>query len=396
MPLPRPTENDKFDAETLPDPELNPLLNPLLGAHMGRWAEVYFTSPPEKRSQAVSELLRELENEPPSENAPIPVVNPLADDERRQRKLEAIQLSQGSSGVEEHGGTCSACAHENRVGQKFCGMCGAPLQVSQQINVPHYAETTADTASGAEDSWINSVEHESTVLFPSPDGSPDALPTWSGSETEVPHFAVEPESLPYRYRLYVGAVLAILLATLLYMAWRGTAAFSGPRSAASKPIPAEPSPAPAATVQSPKRAENVLPAEGSPASPARIQPQLEPASRNDRIATARPASPVVTMASSSSAVATEQSGAEEFAMAQKYLNHNAGASADSSGAVQWLWKSVAKGNLAATMALSDLYLRGEGVPKSCDQARLLLDAAARKGRNGAAERLRNLQAFGCE
>src|ERR1700722_18988404 len=52
--------SDKIDAEILPEPELNPLLNPLLAAHMGRWAEVYFTSPPEKRAQAVSDLVREL------------------------------------------------------------------------------------------------------------------------------------------------------------------------------------------------------------------------------------------------------------------------------------------------------------------------------------------------
>ena len=59
MPVPHPP--DKPDVNTLPDPELNPLLNPLLAAHMGRWAEVYFTNPPEKREQAISDLLRELE-----------------------------------------------------------------------------------------------------------------------------------------------------------------------------------------------------------------------------------------------------------------------------------------------------------------------------------------------
>ena len=48
---------------TLPQAELNPLLNPLLSQNMGRWAEVYFTSPPEKREQAVQELLRELESQ---------------------------------------------------------------------------------------------------------------------------------------------------------------------------------------------------------------------------------------------------------------------------------------------------------------------------------------------
>jgi hypothetical protein len=52
--------SDESKSKTLLDPELNPILNPLLAAHMGRWAEVYFTSPPEKREQAVADLLREL------------------------------------------------------------------------------------------------------------------------------------------------------------------------------------------------------------------------------------------------------------------------------------------------------------------------------------------------
>jgi len=55
---------DEPNVRILPDPELNPLLNPLLAAHMGRWAEVYFTNPPEKRAEAVSELVRELTNNP--------------------------------------------------------------------------------------------------------------------------------------------------------------------------------------------------------------------------------------------------------------------------------------------------------------------------------------------
>src|SRR5260370_25006507 len=56
--LPAPT--DKPESGTVPDPNLNPLSNPVLGQHMGRWAEVYFTTPPEKRREAVQELLREL------------------------------------------------------------------------------------------------------------------------------------------------------------------------------------------------------------------------------------------------------------------------------------------------------------------------------------------------
>src|ERR1700684_1640126 len=62
--LPRQTEQSD-QPSTLPQAELNPLLNPLLSQNMGRWAEVYFTSPPEKREQAVQELLRELRAENP-------------------------------------------------------------------------------------------------------------------------------------------------------------------------------------------------------------------------------------------------------------------------------------------------------------------------------------------
>jgi TPR repeat protein len=94
----------------------------------------------------------------------------------------------------------------------------------------------------------------------------------------------------------------------------------------------------------------------------------------------------------SSASVEDQSGQEELATAEKYLSGGSGAGRE---AAPWLWKAVAKGNLTATMTLSDLYLRGAGVPKSCDQARLL-DAAARKGSSAAGLRLRNLQAFGCQ
>jgi TPR repeat protein len=85
-----------------------------------------------------------------------------------------------------------------------------------------------------------------------------------------------------------------------------------------------------------------------------------------------------------------------LATAESYLNGTQGMPRDRREAAEWLWKAVGKGNLAATTTLSDLYLRGDGVPKSCDQARLLLDAAARKGAKTAAVRLRNLPAFGCD
>ena len=83
-------------------------------------------------------------------------------------------------------------------------------------------------------------------------------------------------------------------------------------------------------------------------------------------------------------------------MARDFLNGTNGKEPNRSLAAIYLWKAVAKQNIEATVMLSDLYLRGDGVPKNCEQARLLLDAAALKGRKDAAVQLRNLQAFGCQ
>jgi hypothetical protein len=395
--MPVPHSTDKFDAETLPDPELNPLLNPLLAAHMGRWAEVYFTNPPEKRGQAVSELLRELENTSLSEPASIRV----SSDDRRKMETKAREAPEPS--FAEPVCACNACAHDNPVGQKFCGMCGSPLQLSPEVPLLQVAETVPI----AEASWSepelslggDSVDYSvETSAGSAAGGSRDARhAVWPLSETDLPHFAVESESVPYRYRLYVGVVMAILLAVLVYMGWRGRVALSGDGSqpASARAMPAAP-PVPAASAQQPNAAENALPTKSTPASPLRSQTQPELSSRKDETANARPAPWIVPVATNSSAIAAEQSGVEELATAERYMTGNRGMARDSGEAAQWLWKAVGKGNLAATMALSDLYLRGDGVPKSCDQARVLLDAAARKGGTAAAGRLRNLQAFGCE
>src|SRR5271168_2544255 len=132
MLVPQPT-NDS-DESTLPHPELNPLLNPLLAEHMGRWAEVYFTNPPEKRDQAIAELLRELENIPAPEVPPIQLGNSIGDsnelspDERGLDQAEAEETRDSSRDAGEPVLTCGSCGEKNWRGQRFCGMCGAPLQ----------------------------------------------------------------------------------------------------------------------------------------------------------------------------------------------------------------------------------------------------------------------------
>ena len=60
-----------------------------------------------------------------------------------------------------------------------------------------------------------------------------------------------------------------------------------------------------------------------------------------------------------------------------------------------LWAAVQQGNPRAEVALADLYLRGDGVPKNCDQARVLLIAAAQKHNAEAVKRLQQLNEQGC-
>jgi hypothetical protein len=62
---------------------------------------------------------------------------------------------------------------------------------------------------------------------------------------------------------------------------------------------------------------------------------------------------------------------------------------------QQLWSSVQAGNTKAAVALADLYIRGEGVPVNCDQARILLLVASEKNNAEAIKKLRDLDKTGC-
>jgi hypothetical protein len=361
---------------------------------MGRWAEVYFTNPPEKRGQAVSDLLRELEK---SSAAASPAV-PGSTDKNGERKRETADSPNLFPSPLEPGRTCGACAYDNSAGQRFCGMCGAPLQISPQTKPSQAAETV--TLAGA--SWwegslgrnraADAIESAIGATPADEDGAAWELSSWL-PEKNLPHARVKFQRLFYRYRLYVGAGLAILLATLSYRVWRGTEGRSDAAASPSTTAIPHAQPAPAHSARSTSAAHSAMSISALPASEAQDQNQVDAKSRSDQ----RADSPIAprTVPAAASSVAAAPSGAEELALAEKYLNGAPGTTRDSGEAAQWLWKAVRKRNLEAALALSDLYLQGDGVSKSCDQARLLLDAAARKGSSAAAERLRNLQAAGC-
>jgi hypothetical protein len=60
-----------------------------------------------------------------------------------------------------------------------------------------------------------------------------------------------------------------------------------------------------------------------------------------------------------------------------------------------LWTMVQSGNSTAAAALAELYIKGEGVPQSCAQARVLLLVASEKRNTAAIKRLADLDKGGC-
>jgi hypothetical protein len=390
---------DEPDRNTLPDPELNPLLNPLLAAHMGRWAEVYFTTPPEKRSQAVAELIRELQHSP-SDSVPAQVMHA----QPAEHEEETAEVSESHQQAETLR-SCSGCGYRNSEEQKFCGMCGAVLQVVTTSHLPRELDAAPREASWSEPAHSPISYSASYLMDPGVISARSAAripdsdePAWRPPENQIPHFAMEPEPDSHRFRLYAGVVLVVLIGLLVYMARRGTTAISstsGPQPVPSKVIPPAPSTREDA-VQQPRATPSESSADRTPPSSVLSKNQRETTRPRNRTADSQPTSQVITQTASSSAIAPEPGGGDELATAERYLNAGPGRGRDSSEAALWLWKAVGKGNPAATMVLSDLYLRGDGVPKNCDQARLLLNAAARKGSKAAGERLRNWRAFGCE
>jgi TPR repeat protein len=102
----------------------------------------------------------------------------------------------------------------------------------------------------------------------------------------------------------------------------------------------------------------------------------------------------VTLASHTEEAGLLPDGTQELQLAQRYLDGR-GVPHDPALAATLLWKAVGKQNARADILLADLYMQGDGVAKSCDQARLLLVAATEKSAPGAAERLRSLESGGC-
>ena len=133
--------------------------------------------------------------------------------------------------------------------------------------------------------------------------------------------------------------------------------------------------------------DNSYPPVAIPSKPANTQPQPDVSPKPAENHTAHKAGdpPVSTLSGN---------GQKEFEQARDILkgNHR---QRDLPLAVSLLWTGIEKGHVASEVTLADLYARGDGVEKSCDQARVLLEAAIRKGSPEARRRLDLLKGQGC-
>jgi hypothetical protein len=64
--------------------------------------------------------------------------------------------------------------------------------------------------------------------------------------------------------------------------------------------------------------------------------------------------------------------------------------------VEALWGAVQAGSVSAEVSLAERFARGAGVNKNCDQAKVLMKAAADKGNREARLRLYELETNGCQ
>ena len=101
---------------------------------------------------------------------------------------------------------------------------------------------------------------------------------------------------------------------------------------------------------------------------------------------AKPAAAAAAVSNQEAVTKPSSAGAEEMAKAKN--------ASDAAATAAWLWKATAKGNPDAPVQLADMYINGQGVPRSCEQAEVLLKTAAEKENARARNRLASMYATG--
>ena len=350
----------------------------------------------------VLDLLQRLESESKNDMVPLPATY----------KQQPTKWAQWDPEI-----SCAACHYLNPADQKFCGYCGSPLQ-ARRAATPERAPATPQKMQEPrpapppepvppfvfEEETVEAApvrrEARSEVrLEASPELQERAFVARERDDSELEFLRYKTQGVAEPDRSWRIPLLMVVLAAAGFIGYRlynglGLLPMGENRPpATAKVVAPEPS-SPAIdadssasqTVQEPVASAKPAGVAARPKAPAPLRAEtaagVTPASQlaRERVAAASAARPKIV---ESGAVG----GREELAQAERYLSPS---SRDSAEAARWLWKAVGKENGRAVLLLSDLYAKGDGVAKSCDQARLLLTIAAKKGNSDAASRLTTL------
>jgi hypothetical protein len=182
---------------------------------------------------------------------------------------------------------------------------------------------------------------------------------------------------------FVSLLRSVYWRTPFSHAHGNTAAVSGERPKNTvAPVPANipfPLPFPAARNSTPLIAAASGPSFQSASPVLAVPPRLEPAQAGKPVAPSVP----------------EDAGQTALAQARELLHKDADPEQQAKAA-QLLWQAVEKGNVPAEVELANLYLLGQGVAKSCGQARVLLTSAQLRKSAAAAKKLDDFPQYGCE
>jgi hypothetical protein len=444
------------------NPRLSPVLNPLLAQQMGRWAHVYYTAPMEQREAAVEQLVRELEAESAMIGgvASAPASSAAEANGQLSHEVEAASAVQNAEPIESQefaipseireplaeGALIAEPACETPMAASDASLApwitqrepdlhdmSAPQPPVAQVEVPE-VELPRAAVSQVQVPQIQVSQIEASQPEPAlRQAIASDLPDTDLSDNHFPKdennsgIAIAPwtskawRALP-RGR-FVAASLVVAAGVLLWVAPRIapriTTRSATPKSAApvsTAPVsttakePVASSEAVSSTAQQPltqpaaqSHPEQVSTIAGS-GEVSSLQHSLPSVAPSPRPA-GTPAALSANLATNSAANTFEKLGDKkeedpELTMGLRYL-HGDGVERDSEAAAHHLWKAVGKQNASALLELAGLYAKGDGVAQDCDQARVLILAAARQAASPVKQKRveaarETLQTSGCE
>ena len=324
---------------------------------------------------------------------------------------------------------CHACQRRSPAGQRFCGYCGSKFsQVEPPVVERSVQEKARETWPFTPANPVNvnvRVDDATRQSRPArdPDQDFDELRDPELSENELQFLRYKVASNSWEHSAGRGwkvAVVLLVLAGVSYAGYRVYVEQSSPPPVLYRaepqeaPSAAEPNSSPAATATPPAAAPGSKPDEVGEQAKSATDSTVDQGSASARTArelkpeTNSPAHLAVPSTSQEPAEeappaattlpvpqASVDGGVQELQTAQRYLA-GSGAQRDPSEAAKWLWRAVGKQNGPAILLLSDLYAKGEGVSRNCDQARLLLLTAVKKKVPDSATQLRRLELSGCQ